>query len=139
MSRIIIGVFLLTVLAAGTARAQRLGRPEAAQRSNSEARIAVGELQPTPEMWFYEQYQQQQDDPAAAVRRHAEARAAQRQNRLAAMRWFGMSNSRPRASSDPFNGDYSPRWTSNHGHYPDRWMGSATPLVVIRSDRSSTR
>lgn len=127
---------LLAALAAGTVRAER---PDASQRSRSENRIAVGELQPTPEMWFYEQYQQQHDDPAAAVRSKAEFRAAQRQGRLAAMRWFGQSNSRPQTSSDPFHGDYSPKWTSNNGHYPGRWVGRATPLIVVRSEESRTR
>ncbi len=139
MRRMFIGACLLAALAAGTAQAQRPDGPDGAQRSRSETRIAVGELQPTPAMWFYEQYQQQHDDPAAAVRRKAEFRAAQRQSRLEAMRWFGLSNSRPQASSDPFHGDYSPKWTSNNAHYPSRWMGRGAPLVVLRSDDPRTR
>ena len=125
---------MLVALTAGIVRAEHR---QSTHGSRSESRIAVGELQPTPEMWFYEQYQQQYDDPAAAVRRRAELRAAQRQGRLAAMRWFGQSNSRPQASSDPFHGDYSSRWTSNNGHYTGRWMG--TSLVVVRAEESRTR
>ncbi|MDY0165311.1 MAG: hypothetical protein RBS80_02145 [Thermoguttaceae bacterium] len=127
---------LLLAMATGTAWAER---PDSVQRSRSENRIAVGELNPTPEMWFYEQYQQQYDDPSIAVRNKAEFRAAQRQSRLAAMRWYGLSNSRPHAASDPFHGDYSPKWTSNNGHYSDRWMGRSSPLVVIRPDESRSR
>ncbi len=136
MKRMVICACMLVALTAGMVRAER---PESTHRSRSESRIAVGELQPTPEMWFYEQYQQQYDDPAAAVRSRAELRAAQRQGRLAAMRWFGQSNSRPQASSDPFHGDYSARWTSNNSHYTNRWMGRATPLIVVRTEESRTR
>ena len=49
----------------------------------------------SPEMWLYLQEQKRHDDPKQAVRRKAEMRAAQRQNRLAAQRWFGVSNLRP--------------------------------------------
>ncbi len=133
MRRMVICACLMAALAPAIARADGI------ERSRSDSRIAVGELQPTPEMWFYEQYQQQYDDPSVAVRNKAEQRAAQRQSRLAAMRWFGLSNSRPQAASDPFHGDYSPRWTSNNGQYPYRWTARGTPLVVIRSEGSSTR
>ncbi len=134
MKRMIACACLASALAGGMVRAARPDTPDVARRSGSETRIAVGELQPTAEMWFYEQYQQQYDDPAVGVRRNAELRAAQRRSRLAAMRWFGLSNSRPQASSDPFHGDYSPRWTSNHGHYSSRWMGRGPSVIVIRAD-----
>jgi hypothetical protein len=139
MKRTTICACLLAALAAGTAWGQRPDSASVTQRSRSENRIAVGELQPTPEMWFYEQYQQQDDDPAAGVRIKAQFRAAQRQNRLAAMRWFGFSNSRPQANTDMLSGDYSPRWTSMSGAYPNRWGGQRTPLVVIQPKDSSTR
>ena len=139
MRRMTICACLLTVLSAGTASAQRPDRLEANRSVRSESRIAVGELQPTPEMWFYEQYQQQYDDPSVAIREKAEFRASQRQSRLAAMRWFGLSNSRPHASSDPFHGDYSPKWTSNSGRYPSRWVAGGMPLVVVRSEEARTR
>ncbi|MFW5693174.1 MAG: hypothetical protein ACOCWL_03065 [Thermoguttaceae bacterium] len=130
-------LFICACLAAALAPA--MVRAEGMEPIRSETRIAVGELQPTPEMWFYEQYQQQYHDPAVAVRQKAEQRAAQRQNRLAAMRWFGLSNSRPQAGSDPFHGDYSPKWTSNNLHYPGRWTGRGAPLVVIRTEGSTSR
>ncbi len=139
MRRMTICACLLAVLSAGTAWAQRPDRLGADRSVRSESRIAVGELQPTPEMWFYEQYQQQYDDPSVAVREKAEFRASQRQSRLAAMRWFGLSNSRPQAASDPFHGDHSPKWTSNSSRYQSRWVGGGTPLVVVRSEESRTR
>jgi hypothetical protein len=93
--------------------------------------ISPGELKATPEMWFYEQSVKQYQDPKMAVRANAEFQADQRQRRLAAMRWFGMSNSRPRACSDPMHGDYSPGWTSNNSTYPNRWEGIG-PMYIAR-------
>jgi hypothetical protein len=89
--------------------------------------VSPGELKATPEMWFYEQAMQQYKDPQMAVRAKADFRAEQRQRRLECMKWFGFSNSRPRASSDPFNNDYSPGWVANPGYYPSRWNGVSPP------------
>ncbi|MBU4273961.1 MAG: hypothetical protein KKA28_19180 [Planctomycetes bacterium] len=85
--------------------------------------VSPGELKATPEMWFYDQAMQQYNNPKMLVRARAEYRAWQRTRRLESMRWFGFSNVRPRASADPYNGDYSPRWTANPGYFPDRWNG----------------
>ncbi len=85
-------------------------------------------------MWFYQQAMRQYQDPKVAVRHAAELRRQQRQQRLAAMEWYGLSNSRPRASSDPFHGDYSPGWAANNLYYPYRWTGAAGPLVVVNPD-----
>jgi hypothetical protein len=98
-------------------------------------RIALSELQATPEMWFYEQSLRQYQDPKMAVRQAAEFRAEQRQRRLESMKWYGLSNQRPRANSDPFNNDYAPRWAGNNEYYPDRWSGvSGGPAVVVVPD-----
>ena len=94
--------------------------------------ISPGELKATPEMWFYEQYMRQYQDPKMAVRANAEFQADQRQRRLAAMHWFGLSNSRPRACSDPMHGDYSPGWTSNNSTYPNRWDGIGPSWYIAR-------
>lgn len=67
----------------------------------------------TPELWVYSQELRRHDDPAQAVRRKAEAKADQRLSRLASMKWYGMSNSRPLASSIPTMGQYSPGWVGN--------------------------
>lgn len=77
----------------------------------------------TPEMWFYEQYMKEYRNPKNAVRANAAADAQQRSNRLAAMRWFGFSNSRPRVSPDPVN-VYPPAWASNTPLQPNRWQGT---------------
>ena len=64
------------------------------------------------EMWFYDQAARQYRDPKLAVRAKAEFRTEQRLRRIESMKWFGMSNARPQANSDPYHGDYSPRWVS---------------------------
>jgi hypothetical protein len=94
--------------------------------------ISVGEVAPTPEMWFYQQYAREYKDPKTAVRLKAEERSAQRRGRLAAMQWFGFSNARPRAGTDPIHGDYSPAWTSGNANYPYRWTGYGAAVVVVR-------
>jgi len=93
--------------------------------------ISSSEVGPTPEMWFYEQYQRDYLDPQMQVRKNAEFRAAQRRSRLAALRWFGLSNARPRANGDPWHSDYSPSWTSNNYWFPFRWAGVGRPWVFV--------
>lgn len=100
--------------------------------------ISPGELTPTPEMWFYEQQLRLYQDPSLAVRLKAESRATQRQHRIAARQWFGFSNLRPTASSDPIHGDYSPVWTSNNNRYPSRWTGYSPATVVITPTSRAT-
>ena len=85
--------------------------------------VSPGELKATPEMWFYDQAMRQYKDPKMAVRANAELRNDQRLRRLESMKWYGLSNSRPRVSADPWNGDYSASWVSNPGYYPMRWNG----------------
>ena len=91
---------------------------------------APGAVSPTPEMWFYEQERTRYEDPNGAVRRKAEARAAQRAGRIASMKWYGMSNSRPVVGTTPVQGTYSPSWVSNTAD-PFRWRATA-PAVVVR-------
>jgi hypothetical protein len=98
--------------------------------------LSAGEATPTENMWFYEQYQRDYNDPNTQVHRNAESRGDQRRNRLASLKWFGFSNTRPRASSDPWHGDYSPHWTGNNSHYPNRWQGSGWPRVTVRTESS---
>ncbi len=88
-----------------------------------------GALQPTAEMWFYEQERTRHEDPKAAVRRRAEYRAAQRENRIESLRWFGMSNSRPSASVTPFTGTYAPTWAGNSQDW-NIWR-PVGPTVVV--------
>jgi hypothetical protein len=92
--------------------------------------LSLGELTPTPEMWFYEQAMRRYQDPKYAVRAKAEYRTAQRQRRMAAQKWFGYSTARPMVSPDPMYGTFSPRWGSN-GNDPWLWRGIGGPTVVL--------
>ncbi len=76
----------------------------------------------TPELWLYEQERTRLDDPAQAVRRKAEIRGMQRAERLASLKWYGMSNSRPVFTNvTPILGGFgSASWTSN-SYDPNRW------------------
>jgi hypothetical protein len=85
-------------------------------------------------MWFYQQAMRHYEDPKVAVRQAAELRGQQRRQRLAALEWYGLSNARPRASSDPFHGDYSPGWSASSVYYPYRWIGPVEPVVVVNPD-----
>jgi hypothetical protein len=82
-------------------------------------------------MWFYEQQRLEYQDPRAAVRRKAEFKATQRANRLAAMKLYGLSNSRPSASPTPMFGSYAPGWTARNAD-PNRWIGPSQVNVVQR-------
>jgi hypothetical protein len=90
-----------------------------------------GEAQVTPEARAHELHLLQSQAQAESVRRAAVARAEQRTRRLESQRWFGISNTRPLASVDPYNGDYSPGWVSNYPFYPLRWVGSGEPWGSI--------
>jgi hypothetical protein len=105
-----------------------LRRDEPASASSA----AWSGLSPTPEMWFYEQERVRQDDPKLAVRRRAERRGQQRADRLAALKWYGIDNSRPTVSGTPWFGSYGAHWGSNTFD-PLRWRQPTVPLVVERA------
>lgn len=119
MKRSVISAALLLLLSAAPVRAEK----PIATGVGLGSVVSPGELKATPDMWFYDQAMRQYKDPQMAVRAKADFRAEQRQRRLESMKWFGLSNSRPRASSDPFHGDYSPGWVGPCGYYPSRWPG----------------
>ncbi len=92
----------------------------------------------TPEMWYYMQEMQRYDDPAQVVRRNAEFSASQRRARLAAMKWFGVSNSRPQAWVTPFTASYSPMSAGN-GWGPYWWAGGSYGRTAIQIDYVESR
>ncbi len=108
--------------------------------NGQDAKNAAPHIPPgmTPEMWLYLEEIRRRDNPQEAVRRKAEFRAAQRQNRLAARRWFGLSNLRPQSSHTPFMGTYSPYWSGNSWD-PYRWIGHGHPHTAILIDRVPAR
>lgn len=91
--------------------------------------LSLGALQPTTEMWFYEQMRQDYNNPTLQVRRNSERAAQERKARLASMEWYGMSNSRPMAYTTPHMYHYSPTWTGS-GRRPWAWTGSPSPVVI---------
>ena len=120
MKQIIILSTLFLLLSATSLRAEK---PTTSTGLGLDSVVSPGDLKATPEMWFYDQQMREYKDPKMAVRAKADLRTEQRQRRLETMRWFGFSNSRPRANSDPFHSDYSPQWVSSPGYYPSRWNG----------------
>lgn len=90
-----------------------------------------GQLTPTPDMWFYDQAMRMYRDPKVSIRRHAEFTADQRRYRIAAMNWFGFSNSRPTVNPSAFTGSYSPTWTSNT-MFPFQWSGANYQNVIVQ-------
>lgn len=69
-------------------------------------------------------------------RQKAELRAKQRLTRMATMRWYGFSASRPTASGIPFTTAYSPHWTRPGGR-PFAWYTSQRPVVMVSPYYSS--
>ena len=87
--------------------------------------VSPGEVSATPEMWFYEQALASYDNPKYAIRAAAEQRANQRRARMAAMEWYGYSNSRPLWGIDPVHGYLNPQWVGN-GYDPFSWVRPPT-------------
>ena len=134
MSRLWLAVVALAALApVAEARNPRLlGDGEPSQQQQ----FSMGELTPTPSMWLYQQQMSQYNDPQASVRRQAQYTAWQRQQRMAARKWYGYSNSRPRANPTPFTGYYSPAWVGTVNE-PFAWPGAGSAPTIIVEERSS--
>ena len=101
--------------------------------------ISPGEVTATPDMWFYEQSLRQYNDPRWLIRQKAEFRTAERMRRMAALRAYGFSNSRPMAGVDPIHGDYGPYWTSGNIYQPFRWYAGRSATVVVTPPSSSKK
>ncbi|MCI0360462.1 MAG: hypothetical protein L0211_18450 [Planctomycetaceae bacterium] len=117
------------------ALAQRPGNPQPG-RGTAERPVLTGNT--TPDMWYYTQERERHDNPKQAVRRKAEYVAQQRALRIESMKWFGMSNARPIASTTPFMDEYAPAWVGN-GYHPYHWVGVGSssaiyyaPTVIVR-------
>ncbi|MCA9240008.1 MAG: hypothetical protein KDA37_07405 [Planctomycetales bacterium] len=72
-------------------------------------------------------------DPLQMHMQKSAARAMQRQARIASLKWYGMSASRPTASAVPHTGLYSPQWQMPGGR-PFAWYTRpyATTVYVYR-------
>ena len=69
-------------------------------------------------------------DPKWIVQQNAAMRGAQRRSRLAAMKWYGLSNARPAAAATPFTGVYSNTWVGS-GLQPFAWSARSAPSVIV--------
>jgi len=118
---------LFAVLAAALTCNPAMAETRRVDRGEAEPPIASPTM--TPEMWLYLQEMRRYDDPQTMIRRRAEQRAAQRQLRIAARKWFGHSLSRPQANPVPFYSTYSPYWTGGSWD-PFAWQGSASRAVA---------
>jgi hypothetical protein len=99
----------------------------------------ISQSQMTPEMYLYLHELKRNDDPKQAVRRKAELKTAQRMQRLAAQKWYGISNARPMASAQPFMDMYSPRWIGN-SYNPMDWRGiDNSGATVLRIETQEIR
>jgi hypothetical protein len=125
---LIIGLALLpALLACSFAKAQDLDKLQQA----GEQPQATDEITQTEQMWFYLQELRRYDDPQVMIRRKAEKKARQRRQRLAAMKWYGYSPSRPMANPVPIMGYHSPMWSGNGGD-PYLWVGNAYVQTTVR-------
>lgn len=133
MKPIALCVTACLVLGAVRAQAQqpRAGKPAAARKTAPDNSASLSQL--NPEMWLYEQELRRHDDPKMAVRRKAEFKMHQRQQRIAAMEWYGFNNSRPVISPAAWNGGFeSAGWISNSYNHPLDWSGGTATLISVR-------
>ncbi len=93
---------------------------------------AVDQVAQTEDMWFYLQELRRHDDPQVLIRQKSEKKGEQRRGRLAAMKWFGWSQSRPTANPTPWTGVFAPHWTGN-GVDPSMWIGSGYVTTAVRT------
>lgn len=122
---------VVVLLAAASVQEAAAQDAEHQQVSQVSAEQPIGsQLNLTPEMVMYLQAIRRYEDPKQAVRRNAERRAAERRARIAAMNWYGFSNSRPQASVTPFMGTYSPVWSGGNWA-PYHWFGGYANNTVI--------
>ena len=102
---------------------------EATAHGPDQDEFSVNDAQ-SAQIWFYQQQLSRYDDPKVIVREKAKQRAAQRMARLDALRWYGMSNSRPTAASTPYTSMYSPAWQMPGGR-PFAWFHTRPTLVLV--------
>jgi hypothetical protein len=93
-------------------------------QNRSQARDDSWYYQPSNEPTTY------RPDPKMIAQQRAMAYGQQRASRIAALNWYGMSNSRPTASPTPFTTMYSPAWQSPGGR-PFAWF-PGRPTYIIR-------
>ena len=132
MSRLFLGAVLFGSMLVIAAPA----RGEEAEEFDAEVSSPVNpqRSQPRDDSWYYQPSSEPtsyQPNPLAIIHQKALARSQQRTDRLAALNWYGMSNSRPTAAPTPFCTLYSPAWQSPGGK-PFSWYTSGRPIYIFR-------
>jgi hypothetical protein len=94
-------------------------------RYEPEMDVSLSAIEPTPEMWLYVQERRRHEDPKEAVRRKAQFRASQRQQRIAAMKAYGYSKQRPLVYHSPFYTFFTSR---NDFGFPVIWPSYSVVL-----------
>lgn len=135
MKGLVISCCLVPALFMGTAV---MGQDLDKLRMPAAQEEVVDELAPTQDMWFYLQELKRYDDPHVMLRRVAEKKGEQRRQRLAAMKWFGFSPSRPTANPIPSMGVHSPMWIGG-GPDPYQWIGNAYVATTVRVETNSDK
>jgi hypothetical protein len=137
MRRIQFACVIMVGLLGGVASAQEnensvLLRPPRVATRSTVPEISLADVAPTPEMWLYSQELRRYEDPRVAVRRKAEIRGQQRQQRIAARKAAGVSKQRPIAYDTPFHTYFSSWmhtgyvWTYPHYSFE---IGSREPVL----------
>lgn len=118
---------------AGTQAAPAPTVPYTTVPASPMATASPGETAMSPEARAHEMRLMQAQAQEESIHRAAVARAEQRTRRLESQRWFGISNTRPNANTDPYDGDYAPYWVSNYPFYPFRWVASGQPWGFVET------
>jgi hypothetical protein len=92
---------------------------------------AEAEEESREQSWSREQRADSKQDARAIVQRKAQARAEQRNDRLATSSWYGISNSRPSGSSTPFTSRYGSSWEMPGGRPYSWYPAYARPNYVF--------
>jgi hypothetical protein len=116
MKGLSLALVALAFLAAEPALAQQ-PRPDAAEQAA-----------PAPEMWYSRRQLRHEVDPWTLVHRRAAQQGAQRQARIAAMKWYGLSNSRPTVNPTPWGSSYRYSPVGGFSSRSFAWPVAARPL-----------
>jgi hypothetical protein len=131
MSRLFFGALLLgSLMTFGAAT-----RAEEVDELEIDASSPVNQARPQArdDSWYYHPSTEPtvyKPNPKLIVQQKALVRSQQRADRIAAMDWYGMSNSRPTAQPTPFCSMYSPAWQSGTGR-PFSW-NQGRPTYIFR-------
>jgi hypothetical protein len=87
--------------------------------------------EPHEQSWKREQKLRSKPDSLAIIQQRAQARAEQRQTRMATLAWYGISNSRPGATSTPFTSRYGSAWEMPGGQPYSWYPGYTQPTYVL--------